>query len=127
MALTLINRGAKRVGIACTATDTAYFYPDEGYQAFTSGAGHSARIRPPRGVWEVTIDGDNLYDASPTLGGKRAKPTGGRIQFTRYYSGDESILIRPTEQGAVCTVVMEEAPPQFPRILARLVGWSAWR
>ena len=114
MALTLINRGAKRVGIACTATDTAYFYPDEGYQAFTSGAGHSARIRPPRGVWEVTIDGDNLYDASPTLGGKRAKPTGGRIQFTRYYSGDESILIRPTEQGAVCTVVMEEAPPPIP-------------
>lgn len=111
MALTLINRGAKRVGIACTATDTSYFYPDEGYQAFTTGAGHPARIMPPRGVWVVTIDGDNLKDASPTLGAKRATPTGGRIQFTRYYTGNESILIRPTEQGAVCTVVMEEAPP----------------
>ena len=127
MALTLINRGAKRVGIACTATDTSYFYPDEDYQAFTKGAGHSARIRPPRGVWEVTINGDKLYDASPTLGGKRAKPTGGRIQFTRYYSGDESILIRTTEQGAVCTVVLEEAPPLRLSVLARLAGWLAWR
>lgn len=111
MALTLINRSARRVGIACTATNTAYFYPDEGYQAFTTGAGHSARIRPPRGVWEVTIDGDNLQDASPSLGSVRVTPTDGRIQFTRFYTGDESILIRPTEQGATCTVVLEEAPP----------------
>lgn len=111
MALTLINRTARRVGIACTATDTSYFYPDEGYQAFTKGSGHSARIRPPRGVWEVTIDGDNLQDASPTIGEKRVTPEGGRIRFTRYYTGDESILIRTTEQGATCTVVLEEAPP----------------
>ena len=126
MALTLINRTARRVGIACTATDTSYFYPDEGYKAFTTNAGHSARIKPPRGVWEVTIDGDNLQDASPKLGAKRVTPTGGRIRFTRYYTSDESILIRTTEQGATCTVVLEEAPPPLrPRILARL-GVAPW-
>lgn len=111
MALTLINRSARRVGIACTATDTAYFYPDEGYKAFTANAGHPARIMPPRGVWEVTITGDNLQDASPSLTSRRVTPTGGRIQFTLYYTGDEPILIRPTKQGATCTVVLEEAPP----------------
>ena len=111
MALTLVSRTARRVGIACTAKDTSYFYPDEGYQAFTTGSGHFARIRPPRGVWEVTIDGDNLQDASPSLGLRRVTPTDGRIRFTRYYNGDESILIRTTEQGATCTVVLEEAPP----------------
>lgn len=111
MALTLINRTARRVGIACTATDTKYFYPDDGYKALTTNAGHPARIIPPRGVWEVTIDGDNLQDVSPSLGLRRVTPTGGRIRFTRYYTGEESMLIRPTEQGATCTVVLEEAPP----------------
>lgn len=111
MALTLINRTARRVGIACTATDTAYFYPDAGYKALTVNAGHPARIMPPRGVWEVTITGDNLQDASPSLSSQRVTPTDGRIRFTRYYTGEESILIRTTEQGATCTVVLEEAPP----------------
>lgn len=111
MALTLINRTARRVGIACTAKDTAYFYPDAGYKAFTANAGHPARIMPPRGVWEVTITGDSLQDASPSLASQRVTPVDGRIRFTRYYTGDELILIRPTEQGATCTVVLEEAPP----------------
>nr|DAL41074.1 MAG TPA_asm: hypothetical protein [Caudoviricetes sp.] len=126
MALTLVSRTARRVGIACTATDTVYFYPDEGYQAFTTNAGHSARIKPPRGVWEVTIDGDNLQDASPTLTSRRVTPTDGRIRFTRYYTGNESILIRPTEQGATCTVVLEEAPPLRKCVLARLAV-ATWR
>ena len=125
MALTLINRTARRVGIACTATDTAYFYPDAGYRAFTTNAGHPARIMPPRGVWEVTIDGDNLQDASPSLASQRVTPTGGRIRFTRYYTGKEPILIRPTEQGATCTVVLEEAPPL--RNCKILGWWSLWR
>lgn len=110
MALTLINRTARRVGIACTATDTAYFYPDEGYRAFTTGAGHPARIMPPRGVWEVTITGDSLMDASPSFSAQRVNPTGGQIKFTYYYNGTEPILVRPTKQGETCTVVMEEAP-----------------
>lgn len=111
MALTLINRTARRVGIACTAMDTAYFYPDEGYRAFTTNAGHPARIKPPRGVWTITVESDKLQDASPTVTSHRVTPTDGRIQFTRFYTGDESILIRTTEQGATCTVVLEEAPP----------------
>ena len=111
MALTLINRTARRVGIACTATDTAYFYPDAGYKALTTNAGHPARIMPPKGVWEVTITGDSLQDASPNLESQRVTPTDGRIRFTRYYNGNEPILIRPTKQGATCAVVLEEAPP----------------
>ena len=121
MALTLINRTARRVGIACTAKDTAYFYPDEGYQAFTANAGHPARIMPPKGVWEVTITGDSLQDASPNLESQRITPTEGCIRFTRYDNGNEPILIRPTKQGATCTVVLEEAPPPLRNcVLARL-------
>lgn len=126
MALTLISRNPRRVGIACTATDTAYFYPDDGYRALTTNAGHPARIMPPRGVWEVTITADSLRDVSPSLESKRVTPTGGRIQFTRYYTGEESMLIRTTEQGATCTVVLEEAPPLRKSILARL-GVALWR
>lgn len=111
MTLKLISRTARRVGIACTSTDTAYFYPDDGYKALTVNAGHPARIMPPRGVWEVTIESDNLQDASPSLVNDRLTPSDGRIRFTRYYTGEESILVRPTEQGATCTVVLEEAPP----------------
>ena len=77
-------------------------------------------------MWEVTIDGDNLQDASPTLTSRRVTPTDGRIRFTRYYTGNESILIRPTEQGATCTVVLEEAPPLRKCVLARLAV-ATWR
>lgn len=126
MALTLISRTARRVGIACTAMNGTYFYPNEGYRALTNGTGHMARIRPPAGVWTVTVESAALQDVSPTLSSDRITAQDGRVTFTRYYDGAESMLVRTTKQGATCTVVLEEAPP--PLRNCKILGWwSRWR
>lgn len=109
MALTLISRTARRVGIACTATDTSYFYPNEGYRALQGS--HPARIRPPRGVWTVTVEGESINAVDAVVGQSTIKDVTMPLRFTHFYTGAQDILIRTTRQGATCTVVLEEAPP----------------
>lgn len=111
MALTLIDRGARRIGIAMTAGANSLFYPDEGYKALSENAGHPARIMPPRGVWTITANGDAITGVTPSVGGSDILATNGGVKFTRYYTGAESMLVKTNTSGATCTVVLEEAPP----------------
>lgn len=126
MALKLVSRGARRVGVAMTATDGSYFYPDEGYAGWQGS--HPARIRPPKGVWTVTVEGSGVKSVDAVVGVKTLSEVTGRVQYTHAFTGSQDIIIRPLNQGATCTVVLEESPPLRNCVLARLTGWwSLWR
>ena len=125
MALTLISRTARRVGVAMTA-DGGLFYPDADYKALSVNTGHPARIMPPRGVWTVTVSGAAVTGVTPAIGQADILATNGEVKFTRYYTGSESMLVKTNTTGATCTVVLEEAPPLRKCVLARL-GVAPWR
>lgn len=109
MALTLISRTARRVGIAMTATEAEFFYPDTGYGALNTGM-HPAQVKVPKGVWTLTVTGEALKSVWYQKTRATGTATGGRYQVTRYFDGNEVILVNATGQGT-CTVVLEEAPP----------------
>ena len=109
MALTLINRTARRVGIAMTATEAEFFYPDTGYGALNTGT-HPAQIKVPKGVWTLAVTGEALKSVWYQKTRAADAATGGRYQVTRYFDGNEIILVNATGPG-MCTGVLEEAPP----------------
>lgn len=94
-----------------TAGTGGLFYPDEGYKALSVSAGHPARIKPPQGVWAITANGDAITGVTPTIGGSDILASNGEVRFTRYYTGDESLLVKTNSSAVTCTVVLEEAPP----------------
>lgn len=107
MALTLINRTARRVGVAMTATGAGFYTPDEGYKALS---GTKEYVKPPAGIWVVTIEGKNLsrvwFDSDQSV----ILAKDGRIQFTRRFKGWDSMLVSADGAGT-CVMVLEEAPP----------------
>lgn len=124
MALTLISRSPRRVGIAMTATKDEFFYPDTGYGALNTGW-HPAHIKVPKGVWTLTATGEALKSVWYQKTQVTSVATGGRFQVTRYFDGSENILVNATGPGT-CTIVLEEAPPLRKCLLARL-GVALWR
>lgn len=123
MSMRLIGRAPRRIGVAMTAGTGGLFYPDEGYKALSVSAGHPARIKPPQGVWAITANGDAITGVTPTIGGSDILASNGEVRFTRYYTGDESLLVKTNSSAVTCTVVLEEAPPC---VIARFWRWLGW-
>ena len=122
MALTLISRSPRRVGVALTATGAGFYIPDEGYRALS---GTKEYVKPPAGIWTVTIEGKTLsrvwFDSDQSV----ILAKDGKISFTRRFKGWDSMLVSADAAGT-CVMVLEEAPPLRNCVLARL-GVALWR